>query len=86
MSAKLRPLARARVQNPERFLYESACEVRELLATLGRSGWSLWDIAASLDCSRTSLWSWRTGAGDMPASKLRHLRALAAECRKAVGS
>ena len=70
---------RACVRNPEQLLKESAAEVREHMATLGAAGWTLWDIAAALHCGRTALWSWRTGAGDMPGSKLRELRRLAAE-------
>jgi hypothetical protein len=87
-STKLRPPVRASVRHPEQFLAEAAEEIRGYMATLGADGWSLWDIAAALDCGRTALWSWRTGAGDMPLSKFKKLKQLAAECsakRKAVG-
>ena len=73
---------RAGVREPEQFLRESAEEIRGYMATLGSAGWSLWDIAAALSCGRTALWSWRTGAGDMPTSKFKKLRALAAEVGK----
>jgi len=73
----------ARVRNPEQWLAAAAAEVREHMAVLGAAGWSLWDIAAALDCGRTALWSWRTGASDMPGSKLLALRALAHEVKKA---
>lgn len=87
MTTKLRPLARTVVREPEQWLRDSAEEIRGLMAILGAAGWRLWDLAAALDCGRTALWSWRTGAADMPASKLRRLRALAAEvgARKVVG-
>ena len=79
---KLRPPSPAHVRNPEAWLKDSAEEVRGLMATLGAAGWSLWDIAAALDCGRTALWSWRTGAADMPASKFRRLKNLAAQLRR----
>ena len=72
---------RAGVREPEQFLRESAEEIRGLMAICGAAGWRLWDLCAALDCGRTALWSWRTGAGDMPASKLRKLRHLALEAQ-----
>jgi hypothetical protein len=88
VKAKLRPLAVARVQDPERWSKAVAQEVRGHMAELGAIGWTLWDIAAAVGCSRTSLVSWRSGAAEMPASKLLLLRevvALNASGRKAAG-
>jgi hypothetical protein len=81
--SRIRPLAAVRVRSHEQFLAMAAAEVREHMAVLGAAGWSLWDIAAALDCGRTALWSWRTGASDMPGSKLLALRALASEIKRA---
>lgn len=69
----------ARVRDPESWLKDSAEEIRGCMATLGAAGWSLWDIAAALDCGRTALWSWRTGCADMPTSKFRRLKKIAAD-------
>lgn len=73
---KLRPLAACRVQDSEHWSRAVATEVRGHLAALGATGWTLWDIAAALACSRTSLVSWRSGGAEMPASKLLRLRAI----------
>jgi hypothetical protein len=67
------------VPDPKAWLKDSACEIREHMATLGAAGWSLWDLAEALKCGRVTLWRWRTGADDMPASKFRRLKRLAAE-------
>lgn len=71
---KLRPLSAARVRNPDAYSQAVAREVRELMAELGSLGWTLWDIAAACDCSRTALVSWRNDAADMPAKRLLRLR------------
>jgi hypothetical protein len=89
MSSQLKPPIRASVRDAEHFLAEAAEDIRGYMAILGGAGWSLWDIAAALKCGRTALWSWRTGAGDMPLSKFKKLRALATEAgekRKVGGS
>jgi hypothetical protein len=63
-----------------------ATEARGLMAQLGGIGWDFADIAAALECGRTTLYSWRTGEASMPAAKLLHLRALVAEnVKRAVG-
>lgn len=79
MSEKLRPLAKARVRNPDAYSRAVATEVRELMAELGALGWSLWDIAESCGCSRTALVSWRNDAADMPARRLLRLRDVVRE-------
>lgn len=71
---ELRPPAKARVRDLDSWGQKVAVEVREHMAHLGALGWSLWDIAAELGCSRTALVSWRAGANEMPASKLLRLR------------
>jgi len=53
-----------------------AAEVRGLLAALGCQGVAAIDIAAALNCSVRSLYAWRVGAAEMPASKLLALRSL----------
>jgi len=55
------------------------------MAFLGSQGWTLWDIAAALDCSRTALVSWRNGAADMPARMLLKLRHVTAERARKAG-
>lgn len=79
MTKPIGTIRRAGVADPQQWLRDSAVEIREHMATLGAIGWSLWDLAEALNCDRTALWRWRTGAADMPASKFRKLRALAAE-------
>jgi hypothetical protein len=76
---KLRPPVKARVRSAEQWLSAAAEEIRGYMAELGASGLSLWDIAAGLNCGRTALWSWRTGAADMPTSKFLKLRKWAGE-------
>ncbi len=84
---KLKPPVRACVRNPDSFSKAVACEVRELMAYLGAAGWSLWDIAEAVGCSRTALVSWRNDAADMPMKRMLKLRAVVAEHgRKATGT
>jgi hypothetical protein len=86
LKPKLGPGLASCVRDPEQWLRESAQEVASYMAVLGGAGWSLWDIAAALDCGRTALWSWRTGTSDMPTSKFRRLKKLAAQVtRQATG-
>ena len=85
MPPTLRPPARARVRNPDTFGAAVATEVRGHMAFLGSQGWTLWDIAAALDCSRTALVSWRNGAADMPARMLLKLRHVTAERARKAG-
>lgn len=63
-----------------------SAECRGLMAQLGGIGWDFVDIATALDCGKTTLYMWRTGASAMPAAKLLQLRAIVAEnVRKAAG-
>jgi hypothetical protein len=78
MSDTVRRLTSVRVQDSDAWNALIAGEVRGLLARLGAEGWTLYDIAAWLGCSRGSLYSWRIGGAEMPASKLLALRDLVA--------
>ena len=81
---KLGTVTPLRVQDGAHYSRLVAAEVRGLVAQLGALGWTLWDVAASLDCSRRSIVSWRHGAAEMPASKLLRLRdVVALACRRA---
>lgn len=84
LKAQVRPVPQGRVQNAADYSRAVTTEVRALLAAIGGAGWGLFDIAAALDCSPRSLYSWRKGAAEMPASKLLALRDLVArEVRRA---
>lgn len=86
MPSNIKPLARCRVPNPDFWDNAVAAEARGLMAQLGGIGWDFADIAAALDCGRTTLYAWRTGESSMPAAKLLQLRAVVAEnVKKAVG-
>ncbi len=74
MSDQPKGPAKARVRDLDAYGKAVAVEVRGHMAALGALGWSLWDIAEAVGCSRTALVSWRNGANDMPARKLLKLR------------
>ena len=76
----------ARVPDPDFWNNAVATEARGLMAQLGGLGWDFVEIAAALDCGRTTLYAWRTGESSMPAAKLLQLRAIVAEnVKRAVG-
>lgn len=86
MKDNVRPLKKCGVPDAESFSREVTVEVRGLMAQLGGIGWDFQDIATALDCGRTTLYSWRTGAADMPAAKLKLLHAVVAlNVKRAVG-
>lgn len=85
MNKPIGTVRRCGIPDPEAWLKAVAQELREHMAVLGAAGWRLSDICAALGVGSTTLWRWRRGVADMPASKLLQLRALAAEHRK-VGS
>lgn len=76
--ATMGPVANARVQDAAAWSLAVTREVRSLIATLGAQGLGIFDIAAAIGCSPRSLYSWRRGGAEMPASKLLALRDLAA--------
>lgn len=81
---KLATVIPLRVQDAAHYSRLVATEVRGHVTQLGALGWTLWDVAAALDCSRRSVVSWRHGAAEMPASKLLRLRDVVAQaCRRA---
>lgn len=86
MKESLIKLRKCGVPDSESFARDVTVEVRGLMAQLGGIGWDFQDIATALDCGRTTLYSWRTGAQDMPAAKLKRLHAIVREnVRKAAG-
>ncbi len=86
MPNTLKTVASCRVPDLDIWDRAVAVEARGLMAQLGGIGWDFYEIAAALDCGRTTLYSWRTGETSMPAAKLLRLRALVAESvKKAVG-
>lgn len=86
MISKLRPGLRACVPDSSSWSKAVATEVRGLLAELGGQGVAAIDVATELGCSVRSLYTWRVGGAEMPASKLLALRALVAERSRKTGS
>ncbi len=86
MISRIRPGLRACVPDSSSWSRVVATEVRGLLAELGGRGVAAIDIATALGCSVRSLYTWRVGGAEMPASKLLALRALVAEHVRSTGT
>lgn len=76
MKTILRPIRSARPHDRAAWSKLVACEVRELTAELGGSGWTFAEIAAAVDVSEGSLRNYRTGQDEPKARVLEALRAL----------
>lgn len=77
---------KARVPDSTQWEREVARECRELCAALGSVGWDFIEIAEAIGTTRKTLYAWRLGDTDIPAAKLKHLRAVVAENVKATGT